>query len=136
MLPPVKTTPGQVIDNVTLKLTRPATVRGKVVDAKGRPVAGREVRAHAALRLPKLYPAGSAEPQLVAAQGRHADVRLAAITQLATAADPSPAIIEEMSSTLIVAPGQSTSIDADGNLVMRSARDVTARHAATEDAHA
>lgn len=47
-----------------------------------------------------------------------------------------PAIIEEMSSTLIVAPGQSTTIDADGNLVMRSATAVASRHAATEDAHA
>jgi RNA polymerase sigma factor (sigma-70 family) len=48
VLPPVKTTPGQEIRDVTLKLTRPAVVRGKVVDATGRPVAGREVRAHAA----------------------------------------------------------------------------------------
>ena len=45
VLPPVKTTPGQVIENVTLSLTRPAVVRGKVVDADGKPVAGREVRA-------------------------------------------------------------------------------------------
>jgi ParB family chromosome partitioning protein len=44
-----------------------------------------EVRAHAALRLARLYPAGSVEPQLVAAQSRHADVRLAAVTQLASA---------------------------------------------------
>ncbi|VTR95944.1 sigma-70 family rna polymerase sigma factor : Antirepressor regulating drug resistance protein OS=Singulisphaera acidiphila (strain ATCC BAA-1392 / DSM 18658 / VKM B-2454 / MOB10) GN=Sinac_0255 PE=4 SV=1: Sigma70_r2: Sigma70_r4_2: CarboxypepD_reg: CarboxypepD_reg: CarboxypepD_reg: CarboxypepD_reg: CarboxypepD_reg: CarboxypepD_reg [Gemmata massiliana] len=45
VLPPVRTKPGEVIDNVTLRLTRPGTVRGKVVDSKGRPVAGREVRA-------------------------------------------------------------------------------------------
>ncbi|HSR99484.1 MAG TPA: HEAT repeat domain-containing protein, partial [Kofleriaceae bacterium] len=44
-----------------------------------------DVRAHAALRLPRLYPVGSVEPQLLAAQSRHADVRLAAITQLAAA---------------------------------------------------
>jgi ParB family transcriptional regulator, chromosome partitioning protein len=58
-----------------------------------------EVRAHAARRLPRLYPAGSVDPQLVAAQSRHADVRLGAITQLASAfelargpaADPAPA---------------------------------------------
>jgi ParB family chromosome partitioning protein len=44
-----------------------------------------EVRAHAALRLVRLYPTGSVEPQLLAAQSRHADVRLAAVTQLASA---------------------------------------------------
>ena len=43
------------------------------------------VRAHAARRLVRLYPAGSVEPQLDAAQSRHADVRLAAITELASA---------------------------------------------------
>jgi hypothetical protein len=37
VLPPVKTTPGQMIDGVMLKRTRPAVVRGKVVDAAGRP---------------------------------------------------------------------------------------------------
>jgi hypothetical protein len=55
VLPPVKTTPGRVLENVTLRLTRPAVVRGKVVDAKGRPVAGREVRAHAADGLGNRY---------------------------------------------------------------------------------
>jgi ParB family chromosome partitioning protein len=44
-----------------------------------------DVRAHAARRLARLYPAGSAEPQLLAAGSRHADVRLAAITELAAA---------------------------------------------------
>lgn len=44
-----------------------------------------EVRAHAARRLARLYPAGSVEPQLLAAQSRHADVRLAAVTELASA---------------------------------------------------
>jgi protocatechuate 3,4-dioxygenase beta subunit len=48
VLPPIQTRPGQKIDGVTLKLTRPAVVRGKVVDASGKPVAYREVRAHAA----------------------------------------------------------------------------------------
>ena len=59
-----------------------------------------EVRAHAALRLAKLYPAGSAEPQLLAAQSRHGDVRLAAITQLASTPDPSPAIIDALVAAL------------------------------------
>src|SRR5262249_35288672 len=44
-----------------------------------------EVRAHAARRLIRLYPAGSAQPQLLAAQSRHADVRLGAIAELASA---------------------------------------------------
>ncbi|MEJ7598372.1 MAG: HEAT repeat domain-containing protein [Kofleriaceae bacterium] len=59
-----------------------------------------EVRAYAALRLSKLYPTGSAEPQLLAARSRHGDVRLAAITQLATASDPSPAITEALAAAL------------------------------------
>ena len=49
-----------------------------------------EVRAHAALRLLRLYPAASVEPLLIAAQSRHADVRLAAITQLASAYELDP----------------------------------------------
>jgi Carboxypeptidase regulatory-like domain len=48
ILPPLRTKPGQVIDDVTLTLTRPATVRGRVLDASGQPVAGCEVRASAA----------------------------------------------------------------------------------------
>lgn len=44
----MRTRPGQVIEGVTLTLTKPAIVRGKVVDAQGKPVAYREVRAHAA----------------------------------------------------------------------------------------
>ncbi len=42
---PGRTVPGQVIEGVTLRLTRPATVRGRVVDEAGRPVAAREVSA-------------------------------------------------------------------------------------------
>jgi protocatechuate 3,4-dioxygenase beta subunit len=55
VLPQIKTTPGQTIDGVTLKLTRPSVVRGKVVDENGLPVAGREVRAHAADRLEETH---------------------------------------------------------------------------------
>src|SRR5262249_60790776 len=58
------------------------------------------VGAHAALRLSGPYPPGSAEPQLIAARSRHADVRLAAITQLASAADPSPAITDALVAAL------------------------------------
>ena len=39
----------------SLRLTRPATVRGRVTDASGKPVAGREVRASAADRLENRY---------------------------------------------------------------------------------
>ncbi|HET9988626.1 MAG TPA: HEAT repeat domain-containing protein, partial [Kofleriaceae bacterium] len=59
-----------------------------------------EVRAHGALRLPRLYPAGSAEPQLLAARSKHADVRLAAITQLASAAQPTQAITDALVAAL------------------------------------
>ena len=59
-----------------------------------------EVRAHAAMRLSRLYPPGSAAPQLLAARSRHADVRLAAITELASANDPSPAITDALISAL------------------------------------
>jgi hypothetical protein len=48
ILPPFRTTPGQLIEDVTLSLTRPATVRGRVVNDAGQPIAGREVRASAA----------------------------------------------------------------------------------------
>jgi protocatechuate 3,4-dioxygenase beta subunit len=48
VLPPIQTTPGQEIKDVVIRLTRPATVRGRVVDANKRPVAGRAVRASAA----------------------------------------------------------------------------------------
>ena len=54
-MPPIKTTPGQEIKDVTIRLTRPAIVRGKVVDANNQPVAGREVRASAADRLENRY---------------------------------------------------------------------------------
>ncbi len=58
------------------------------------------VRAHAALRLPRLYPTGSPEPQLVIARSKHGDVRLAAITELANAAEPTPAITDALVAAL------------------------------------
>ncbi len=57
--PAMKTTPGQTIEGVTLKLTRPAVVRGKVVDEKGQPAAGREVQAKAISQIDAFYPAPS-----------------------------------------------------------------------------
>jgi hypothetical protein len=38
VLPPIQTTPGQQIEGVELKLTRPAVVRGRLVDSAGRAV--------------------------------------------------------------------------------------------------
>jgi beta-lactamase regulating signal transducer with metallopeptidase domain len=55
VLPPIQTTPGEEINDVTLTLTRPATVRGKVLNAAGKPVAHRQVRAHAADKLENRY---------------------------------------------------------------------------------
>jgi hypothetical protein len=53
--PPFRTRPGEAIDGVELRLDRPAVVRGRVTDAKGQPIAGREVRASAADRLENRY---------------------------------------------------------------------------------
>jgi beta-lactamase regulating signal transducer with metallopeptidase domain/protocatechuate 3,4-dioxygenase beta subunit len=55
VLSPIRTKPGEEIKDVTLTLTRPAMVRGRVVDEKGKPVAYREVRAHAADKLENRY---------------------------------------------------------------------------------
>ncbi|HWA98198.1 MAG TPA: carboxypeptidase-like regulatory domain-containing protein [Pirellulales bacterium] len=55
VLPPITTVPGQEIDDVEIRLTRGATVRGQVVDAKGKPVPFCEVRAHAADLLENRY---------------------------------------------------------------------------------
>lgn len=55
VMPPIRTKPGEVIHDVEIRLTRPATVRGRVVDAEGKPVARREVRASAADRLENRY---------------------------------------------------------------------------------
>jgi ParB family chromosome partitioning protein len=68
------------------------------------------VRAHAARRLVRLYPSASIEPQLRAAQSRHADVRLGAITELASAyesaaAPTAAAITEAITEALVGALG-------------------------------
>lgn len=46
--PLMKTTPGEQIESFELKLNRPASVRGRVLDSAGRPVMDRAVRASAA----------------------------------------------------------------------------------------
>ncbi len=43
--PPFRTKPGEIVENKDISLTRPATVRGLVVDFEGKPLARREVRA-------------------------------------------------------------------------------------------
>lgn len=40
-----ETKPGEAVADLDIRLTRPATVRGRVVDAQGKPVARRQVRA-------------------------------------------------------------------------------------------
>ena len=55
VLPPIKTTPGQEVKDVTLTLTKGATVRGKIVDANGKPMAFHEIRASAADKLENRY---------------------------------------------------------------------------------
>jgi protocatechuate 3,4-dioxygenase beta subunit len=50
VVPPFKTTPGQVIEGMEIRLTHPGTVTGRVVDARGNPVEGREVRAEPTAR--------------------------------------------------------------------------------------
>ncbi len=55
VLPPFRTKPGEVRENVDISLTRPATVKGRVVGADGKPVANREVRASAADKLENRY---------------------------------------------------------------------------------
>jgi N-methylhydantoinase A len=47
-----------------------------------------------------------------------------------------PAIIEEMSATLVVPPGQSATVDRDGDLVLRRPTAASAPSAAREEAHA
>ena len=51
----IQTRPGQSIENVELKLTRPAVIRGKVTDAAGKPMFGQIVRAQAADKLENRY---------------------------------------------------------------------------------
>jgi hypothetical protein len=53
--PPFQTKPGEEVRDVEIWLTRPATVRGRVADAEGKPVPDREVRASAADRLENRY---------------------------------------------------------------------------------
>ena len=55
VLPPLQTEPGEAVRNVEIKLSRPASVRGRVTGPDGRPVARREVRSGAADRMENRY---------------------------------------------------------------------------------
>ena len=55
VLEPVQTKPGEEIEGVEIQLTHGATVRGRVVDAAGKAVPYREVRASAADKLENRY---------------------------------------------------------------------------------
>ncbi|HEY4311449.1 MAG TPA: carboxypeptidase-like regulatory domain-containing protein [Pirellulales bacterium] len=47
VLPPVSTKPGAELNDVQLQLTRPGTIRGKVVDENGKPIPLCNIEAHA-----------------------------------------------------------------------------------------
>jgi hypothetical protein len=55
VLKPIQTNPGDVIENVIIKLTKPATVKGTVVDGSGNPIPNRQVRASAFDKLENRY---------------------------------------------------------------------------------
>lgn len=52
---PIRTQPGDDFDNVNIQLTRPATVRGRIVAEGDRDLGGREVRTHAVDRRENRY---------------------------------------------------------------------------------
>ncbi|WP_337176928.1 carboxypeptidase regulatory-like domain-containing protein [Paludisphaera sp.] len=55
VLPPIRTKPGEVLRDVEIRLTRPATVKGRVTTADGEPAAGVSVRASATDRMENRY---------------------------------------------------------------------------------
>jgi beta-lactamase regulating signal transducer with metallopeptidase domain/peroxiredoxin/uncharacterized GH25 family protein len=55
VLDPIQTVPGQVIEDVTIALSEPGIVRGRVVDQQGQPVVDRKVRASATDKLENRY---------------------------------------------------------------------------------
>lgn len=55
VLPPFSTKPGETVNSVRIALTTPATVKGRVVDKDGNPVAKRQVRAQAIDRMENRY---------------------------------------------------------------------------------
>jgi protocatechuate 3,4-dioxygenase beta subunit len=55
VLEPIVTNPGDVIENVTITLTQPGTVKGTVVDSSGNPIPNHQVRACAFDKLENRY---------------------------------------------------------------------------------
>lgn len=55
VLPPIQTKPGERLEGIEIRLSEPATIRGRVVDASGAPVGNREVSARAADALENRY---------------------------------------------------------------------------------
>jgi ParB family chromosome partitioning protein len=60
----------------------------------------KDVREHAALRLPRLYPSGSVEPHLRAAGSKHADIRMTAISSLLGIRDAGPEVADAIAGAL------------------------------------
>ncbi len=55
IVPGFQTAPGQVIEGLEIKLTRPGTIQGRIVDAQGQPIAGCTVDAEATDMLDNRY---------------------------------------------------------------------------------
>jgi len=55
VLPPIKTNPGDIINDIVIELEKPAFVKGKVLDSSGNPVPNHKVRSHAFDKLGNRY---------------------------------------------------------------------------------
>ncbi len=55
VLPPIKTSPGDIIKDIVIELEKPASVKGKVLDSSGNPVPNHKVRSHAFDKLGNRY---------------------------------------------------------------------------------
>ena len=55
VLQPIKTSPGDIINDIVIHLGKPASVKGKVLDSSGNPVPNHKVRSHAFDKLGNRY---------------------------------------------------------------------------------
>jgi len=55
VLQPIKTSPGDIINDIVIELGQPASVKGKVFDSSGNPAANHKVRSHAFDKLGNRY---------------------------------------------------------------------------------
>ncbi|MFH1616211.1 MAG: Clp protease N-terminal domain-containing protein [Planctomycetota bacterium] len=55
VLPPIKTVPGETVENIVIRLNTPATVKGRVINENGSPLPNHKVRAHAFDKLGNRY---------------------------------------------------------------------------------